>query len=63
MEPPEKRKKFAVYTLKERTGLEKPVWLRVGTAFPNQDGSFSIYLDNQPLDGKLHMREWKEGQD
>lgn len=54
------RKKWAVYTIRERTGLEKPIWLRVGIAFMNRDGSFSLYLDAQPLDGKLHMREWRE---
>lgn len=54
------RKKWAVYTIRERSGLEKPIWLRVGIAFINRDGSFSLYLDAQPLDGKLHMREWRE---
>ncbi|WP_373047354.1 hypothetical protein [Vulgatibacter sp.] len=54
------RKKWAVYTIRERSGLEKPIWLRVGIAFVNRDGSFSLYLDAQPLDGKLHMREWRE---
>jgi len=54
------RKKWAVYTIRERSGLEKPIWLRVGIAFMNRDGSFSLYLDAQPLDGKLHMREWRE---
>jgi hypothetical protein len=54
------RKKWAVYTIRERSGLEKPIWLRVGVAFINRDGSFSLYLDAQPLDGKLHMREWRE---
>ena len=54
------RKKWAVYTIRERSGLEKPIWLRVGIAFMNRDGSYSLYLDAQPLDGKLHMREWRE---
>jgi len=54
------RKKWAVYTIRARSGLEKPIWLRVGVAFVNRDGSFSLYLDAQPLDGKLHMREWRE---
>lgn len=54
------RKKWAIYTIRERSGLEKPIWLRVGIAFMNRDGSFSLYLDAQPLDGKLHMREWRE---
>ena len=54
------RKKWAVYTIRERAGLEKPIWLRIGIAFMNRDGSFSLYLDAQPLEGKLHMRPWRE---
>ena len=54
------RRKWAVFTIRERAGLEKPIWLRIGIAFMNRDGSFSLYLDAQPLEGKLHMREWRE---
>ncbi len=54
------RKKWAVYTIRERQGLEKPFWMRVGIAFLNRDGSFNLHLDATPLDGKLHMREWQE---
>lgn len=54
------RKKWAVYTIRERQGLEKPIWLRIGIAFMNRDGSYSLYLDAHPLEGKLHMREWRE---
>lgn len=54
------RKKWAVYTIRERQGLEKPFWMRVGVGFINRDGSFNLHLDATPLDGKLHMREWQE---
>lgn len=54
------KKKWAVYTIRERQGLEKPFWMRVGIAFMNRDGSFNLHLDATPLDGKLHMREWQE---
>lgn len=53
-------KKWAVYTIRSRAGLEKPIWVRVGIAFLNRDGSFNLHLDATPLDGKLHMREWRE---
>ncbi|AKU92295.1 hypothetical protein [Vulgatibacter incomptus] len=54
------KKKWAVYTIRERQGLEKPYWMRVGVAFMNRDGSFNLHLDATPLDGKLQMREWRE---
>lgn len=54
------RKKWAVYTIREKDGFEKPFWTRIGVAFVNRDGSFSVYLDAAPLDGKLHIREWKD---
>jgi len=54
------KKKWAIYTIRERQGLEKPYWMRVGIAFMNRDGSFNLHLDATPLDGKLHMREWQE---
>ncbi|HWV37184.1 MAG TPA: hypothetical protein VN033_01785 [Vulgatibacter sp.] len=54
------KRKWAVYTIRERQGLEKPFWMRVGIAFMNRDGSFNLRLDATPLDGKLHMREWQE---
>jgi hypothetical protein len=54
------RKKWAVYTIREKDGFEKPFWTRIGVAFVNRDGSFSVYLDAAPLDGKLHIREWRE---
>lgn len=54
------KRKWAVYTIRERQGLEKPYWMRVGIAFMNRDGSFNLHLDATPLDGKLHMREWQE---
>jgi hypothetical protein len=29
----------------------------VGTAFPNSDGSFNLFLDALPVNGRLHIRE------
>lgn len=54
------RRKWAVYTIREKDGFEKPFWTRIGVAFVNRDGSFSVYLDAAPLDGKLHIREWRD---
>jgi hypothetical protein len=36
---------------------EKVMWRRVGSGFVNRDGSYNLYLDALPVNGKLHMRE------
>ncbi len=46
----------AVYCVAER-GKGRRLWLRVGTAFPNRDGSLTIRLDALPLSGQLQVRE------
>lgn len=53
-------KKWAVFTIRNRPGLGKPIWVRIGIAFMNHDGSYNLHLDATPLDGKLQMREWRE---
>ena len=35
-------------------------WNRVGVAFVNKDGSYNVVLDAVPIDGKLHIRDFKE---
>ena len=39
---------------------EKSFWNRIGTAYLNRDGSFNIYLDALPRDGKVQIREIKD---
>ena len=38
-------------------GTEKSFWTKVGVAFENRDGSFSIELAAIPVNGRLQMRE------
>lgn len=47
----------AVYTIVERPG-SKSVWVHIGWAHVNQDGSFNLHLDALPLNGKLQVRDW-----
>ncbi len=59
------RKQLHVFAVIERKDTTKPAhWLRVGTAFPNRDGSLSLYLDAFPIgSNKLQVREprpWDE---
>ena len=37
-------------------GKGRRLWLRIGTAFPNRDGSLTIRLDAMPL-GQLQVRD------
>ena len=51
-------KPWAAYNIVERG--EKHYWNRVGSAFRNRDGSYNIYLDSLPRDGKIQIREVKD---
>ena len=37
----------------------KDVWLRVGSAFENRDGSTTVLLDAVPIGGRLQIREYQ----
>lgn len=48
----------AVYTVIESSGRsERPLWLRIGTAFVNRDGSLNVKLNALPVNGTLHIRD------
>lgn len=53
---------YEVYTIVEANGngLKKDLWLRIGTAFVNNDGSINVKLNALPMGGKLQLREPKE---
>jgi len=46
-----------VFTIVEKEGVEKSFWIKVGACFLNRDGSFNVYLDALPINGKLQIRE------
>ncbi len=48
----------AVYTIVKKAD-GKDLWLRIGSAFPNRDGSLSVFLDAVPTNGKLQIREYQ----
>ena len=59
-------KRYQVFSIKETKqpdGKLTSVWMRAGSAWVNRDGSFNVYLDVLPLDGKLHVREPGERKD
>jgi hypothetical protein len=51
-------KRRAVYTMVQRGGEEKGLWIRIGVGFVLPDGSVSVSLDALPVDGKLTIRDW-----
>ncbi len=53
-------KRLDVFTITEREGQEKAFWNKVGSAFPNRDGSLNVVLNGNPVDGRLHIREARE---
>ncbi|MBI5516344.1 MAG: hypothetical protein HY909_21345 [Deltaproteobacteria bacterium] len=46
----------AVFTVLERDGV-RPLWLRIGTAYTNRDGSLTLRLDALPVNGMLQVRD------
>jgi len=46
-----------VYTVVDR-GNNKSFWTRVGAAFLNRDGSWTVRLDAVPINGVLQLRDW-----
>ena len=42
----------------ERQG--KTYWMRIGSAYLNNDGSTNVYLDAYPANGKLQIRDLDE---
>jgi hypothetical protein len=48
----------AVYTIVEK-GSGKSIWVRIGWAHQNGDGSYNLTLDALPVNGKLQMRDWQ----
>jgi hypothetical protein len=38
----------------------KTIWIRIGNAFINRDGSTNVYLDAYPTSGKLQIRPFDD---
>jgi hypothetical protein len=51
-------KKVLIPVTNEKTG--KTYWNRGGISLPNRDGSWNVYLDVLPLNGKLQLRDFDE---
>jgi len=55
----QKRKYKHLWMVEERVGAgkTKSFWTKVGVAFQNKDGSWSIELAAVPVNGRLQMRD------
>ena len=47
--------RLAVYTVVEVE--DRSIWRRVGAGYVTRDGSFNLYLEALPVNGRLHVRE------
>ena len=54
-----RRRILKVYTIVEKPGDSKGIWLEIGVASENRDGSFSAKLDALPVNGAIHLRHWE----
>jgi hypothetical protein len=50
------------FTVRSRGEGKKAYWARIGSAWTNRDGSFTVRLDALPLNGELVIRARKEGE-
>jgi hypothetical protein len=55
----ERRRVLKVYTIVEKPGSPKGIWLDIGVASDNRDGSLSVKLDALPVNGAIHIREFE----
>lgn len=54
---------FNVYTVEDRGKDQDPFWLKIGAAFPHQDGKgYNIVLSAFPIDNRLVLRTPAEPQ-
>ena len=51
------KKPWIAYNVIEKPGLTNRIWMRVGIAWLNRDGSINVVLDALPLGGRIQLRE------
>jgi len=53
----ERKRVLKIYTIVKKPEAEKGIWLEIGVATENRDGSLSGKLDALPVNGAIHLRE------
>ena len=57
-ERPRKRV-WKIFTVVEKPGQQKGIWLEIGVAADNRDGSIGGKLDCLPVNGTIQIREFE----
>ena len=55
----QRRRVLKIYTVVEKPGQQKGIWLEIGVGSENRDGSISGKLDCLPVSGSIQIREWE----
>ncbi len=50
------------FTVRTRGDNKKAFWARIGSAWTNRDGSFTLRLDALPMNGEIVVRPRKAGE-
>jgi len=53
----EKKRPLKVYTVIDKPGQPKGIWLEIGVASRNRDGTVSAKLDVLPVNGTIQIKE------
>jgi hypothetical protein len=54
-----RKRLWKIYTVVEKPGMEKGIWLEIGIGAENRDGSIGAKLDCLPVTGSIQLREWE----
>ena len=54
-----KKRILKIYTIVEKPNSPKGIWLEIGVASENRDGSITGKLDCLPVSGTIQVRNWE----
>jgi hypothetical protein len=57
VEPKRERVTKEVFTIVEREGLQKAIWVKIGAGWENRDGSLKVILNALPVSGEILIRD------
>ena len=50
------KKPWIAYNVIDKPGMTNRIWMRVGMAWVNRDGSINVVLDALPVGGRIQLR-------
>jgi hypothetical protein len=54
-----RKRVLKIYTVVEKPSMQKGIWLEIGVASENRDGSIGGKLDCLPVNGTIQIRDWE----